>query len=797
MIPNEAPQTLETAGQGIKVVGTFKITDSTQARILVSLSDKMYTRKELAFVREYSTNAADAQIVAKKPISEIIVDLPTLENLNFRIRDFGLGLTEKQIATVYCVFGESDKRNSDDLNGMLGYGCKAGFAHADSFTVASWVNGEKSVYQCVKGDSTKLHSALLLSRCPSDEPSGIEITIPVKQSSIWTVQREAADFYKHWPVIPTILNMTTDDKARMEKFRNNPPTLKGEGWEIRPKSDSNAIGVAYMGWVAYAIDWNVLFNRMSLTASKRVLFELLQSNDVTLFFKMGEVNFIDSRENLEYTDITLNAMMARIESIFSKIKDSIQDRFDPAPNIWEAKKFYNAIFRSGLIDVESGETEVIETTDRIKILDGNLMRLEQTFNGEFTWNGIPLKDARFNDINKFDNAHPAEVKDEDHEPALPVMVTYRKKKKRTKINRCTAEKNNDIVASDAVAIVVNDTGLKTGQAVIARYLIFRNDSKIKTVHVLTFENDKIKNNFNKELNFKTVPVLKQSELAAAAKAWNAANKVPRNYGGGATNTGVRPMRYMDVDNNKLEENDVPVREMEDGGIYIEEGELCRHGRRRPSTRTVRIQGFKDENPKTVLGYFRTLVEKTGIELDRVFIIGKQTDGTKWFTEAKESGNWISIWDYLKESLAGLDMATLIDASNHEDYAFICKASADKLTPGIKDKNSPLLKFIEIIFAKDYTDSISLSETLKQLALWQHLVGNTKGTIDFEGLKDSIDKQYPMLVEHYTTEILHNSYFEGEIPAKLTRYINAMDLFVDLGGDEVPATEPKATEEQIA
>ena len=62
MIPNETLQSIETLGAS-KVVGNFRITDATQARILVSLSDKMYTRKEMAVIREYSTNSADAHII--------------------------------------------------------------------------------------------------------------------------------------------------------------------------------------------------------------------------------------------------------------------------------------------------------------------------------------------------------------------------------------------------------------------------------------------------------------------------------------------------------------------------------------------------------------------------------------------------------------------------------------------------------------------------------------------------------------------------------------------------------------
>ena len=149
MIPNEVVQTLDTVGDGIQIVGNFDITNQTKARILVSLSDKMYTRKELAAIREYSTNAADAHIVANKPISDIQVTLPTTLHPSFKIRDFGSGLTQEQIANVYCIFGESTKRNSNEQNGMLGYGCKSGFSVSDSFFVTSWIDGYKTIYQCV------------------------------------------------------------------------------------------------------------------------------------------------------------------------------------------------------------------------------------------------------------------------------------------------------------------------------------------------------------------------------------------------------------------------------------------------------------------------------------------------------------------------------------------------------------------------------------------------------------------------------------------------------------------------
>lgn len=775
MIPNEIPQTISTKGNDVKTVGNFKITDATQARILVSLSDKMYTKKELAFIREYSTNAADAHIVSKKSISEIIVELPTLEKLNFRIRDFGTGLTEEQIANVYCVFGESTKRNSNEMNGLLGYGCKAGFAHADSFTVTSWINGEMSIYQCIKGDSTKLHSAILLSRVKSDEPTGIEINIPVKESSMWTVHQDAANFYKHWPVIPTILNLDDSQREHMESFRNNPPTLKGDGWEVRTKSDNTAVGVAYMGWVAYAIDWNVLYNRMSLNSQKRVMFDLLQRNDVTLFFKMGEIQFVDSREHLEYTDFTLDAMMKKIEGIFERVKDAIQNTFTPAANLWDAKKLYNSIFGSNLIELGTDDdeenSEEDDTLKKIRLLDGNLSQLEDTFSGLFRWNNIVLDSGKFRNINKFDNAYPDKVCTIGNNPAMPVMLTYRKNKKRIKTGRTTDTKYTSITASDTVAVVLNDTGKKASQATVARYLIFRDDSHIKLVHVLEFVNDTLKDSFYNEFNFEHVPVIKMSEIVDEAKTWHKANKAARKSGGGVG--GTREMRYIDIDGGEIHTNELPLRDLEDGGFYIMAGE----GRR--GIRRVRgVDGWHLHAPMDVLTHLTVLVDKAGIDIERVYIIYEKTRETKWFQEADSKGVWTNLWTFVKEEVKSIDMVPLIDSNNFSNLP-IAEDSANKLRPCIKNSESPMIKLIELCSQGEYESNKELIEALKELQLWDTLVSDKTGTRDYNAEFERIKTIYPML-EHYETILQHGRhYMSDDVTKQMADYINMVDCYVEL------------------
>ena len=768
MIPNETLQTLEIIGDGVKVIGSFRTTETTQARILVTLSDKMYTRKELASVREYSNNANDAHIVAGKPTIDILISLPTLEDLNFRVRDFGSGLSVDQIRDVYCVLGESTKRNSIEQNGVLGYGCKAGFAHADSFTVTSWNDGEKAIYNCIKGDSTRLHSVLEISRTESDECSGIEVCIPVKQSSMWTFHREAADFFKYWVNLPTINNLDSGHSARMMAFRNTAPTLKGEGWNIHPKSDGTAQGVAFMGGVAYEINWKVIGNRMALDAKKRVLFDLLQNNDVTLFYNMGEVQFADSRESLEYTDFTLNAITTRVEAIFARIQESLQEKFDVAVNLWEAKLIYNALFGTGILEVEKGESA--DCVDKIKILDGNLLALERTFNGAFNWKGIPLTSSQFDDLNRFDNTAPY-VSANLHEPIDSVMVTYRRKKRRAKINCCTNEKNNIIIASPSSAVVLNDLGTTMVQSVVARYLMFKENSGVRTVHVLTFKNDDAKKGFYEELHFDTVPVIKLSEILIAAKAWVAANKVSRSYGG--TGGGVRVMRYIDVVKGTVEENDVPIRDIEDGCLFVEEGETIRRRRREP-TRMVYMVDKWQEDPEGVAGNLNSLVEKAGLDIDRVYIISKQTAGAKWFLQAKESGDWQNVWDYINENLT-LDLQPLVDADAYYKIMSVCKEMADLLVPKIMDLESPMLNFINIAGNTNYDERCGLIQTLQNLHLWTDIKGTMESTVDFEKISKNTRDSYPYL----SFNDLSNTYANEVTAVKIAKYINASDLYEKL------------------
>src|SRR5690606_8495790 len=102
----------------------------------------LYSDITTAIIREYSTNAYDAHVMAGNP-DPIEVTLPSVMDPYFIVEDRGVGMNMETFERVYTQYGVSDKRESNDTNGMLGYGSKSGVAYTTQFEVTSVKDGVK------------------------------------------------------------------------------------------------------------------------------------------------------------------------------------------------------------------------------------------------------------------------------------------------------------------------------------------------------------------------------------------------------------------------------------------------------------------------------------------------------------------------------------------------------------------------------------------------------------------------------------------------------------------------------
>jgi len=101
---------LATAPQDVTIPKSFEQRDvaiGSVAFILDMFSDKVYSHKERAVIRELSCNAHDAHVTAGTTEVPFDIHLPTVLEPWFSLRDYGTGLADSGIANVYVAIGIS------------------------------------------------------------------------------------------------------------------------------------------------------------------------------------------------------------------------------------------------------------------------------------------------------------------------------------------------------------------------------------------------------------------------------------------------------------------------------------------------------------------------------------------------------------------------------------------------------------------------------------------------------------------------------------------------------------------
>ena len=188
MIPNNLLD-IKTEGNISGEHISMTIDEGSLQHIMSVLTD-LYSDTAMACIREYSTNARDAQIEAGHD-GPIDITLPSMLLPVFKVRDYGKGLSLDDIRNVYSKYGASTKRESNGFNGMLGLGAKSALTYTSSFTVVSVNGGYRHVVEVGRDedgggymniiDSVQLLTTPVLrsrfrSPLPTSAPSSIRST---------------------------------------------------------------------------------------------------------------------------------------------------------------------------------------------------------------------------------------------------------------------------------------------------------------------------------------------------------------------------------------------------------------------------------------------------------------------------------------------------------------------------------------------------------------------------------------------------------------------------------------------
>ncbi len=311
----------------------FNVKSENLSVIFGILRNKMYSDKPRAVLREYSTNGQDAHIEAGIPNEPIHVKLPNSLDPQLIIRDYGDGLTEDEIREVYCMYGTSTKRNSNEVTGQLGLGSKSAFSYCDAFVIVSYKDGIKLTFQAYI-DETNIGSIALLSTEDTKERNGIEIVVPVQREHINQFVTTAIEVFRFFKVKPKV----TGNGSYIPADVSYTITGKSNFW----KASGNGTSYAVMGNIGYPIDRNAISNGGDLLS--------LLDYGLVIDFPIGDLEIAATREALEYNAKTTNkSILEKLKLIQAELSDSVQEQIDKCTDIVEAKIAYNKLYSSGIL----------------------------------------------------------------------------------------------------------------------------------------------------------------------------------------------------------------------------------------------------------------------------------------------------------------------------------------------------------------------------------------------------------------------------------------------------------------
>ena len=385
---------------------SFGIDQEDMSHICKLLRSNIYSDKIRAVIREYSANAIDAQIEAGNGDRPISVTLPSPLSLAFKVRDYGTGLSEEDVKTIYSKYGKSTKRKTNLAIGEKGLGSKSGFAYGDNFLIRSFQDGVVTLYNAFidpsqVGKIAKLHSE------PTTEENGVEIEIPVNERDMRQFKDKAESIFKYFKIPPTVKGVKDYEPLKVQTL------FEGTNFKfVKYYYDDDANNsyrhnqaqshhpTAIMGNISYPLDIQAV-NWGEESDLKKVL-----SNSILVEFNLGELETATSREGLEYSTHTQRNIIARARQIKDECLAEVRSKLADGKSMFEAKKIYNQIFHN--FNYESG-------THSLNFLSGILKKSDLKFNGKDltsgSWNPIDALSGKFANVSLYSVKRPSRSRD--------------------------------------------------------------------------------------------------------------------------------------------------------------------------------------------------------------------------------------------------------------------------------------------------------------------------------------------------------------------------------------------------
>lgn len=278
---------------------------SADPMLMSMLSTGLYANPLRTMIQEIMFNAWDAHRMGNcqdRPIDVYLNDTSGLI-----VRDYGPGIHPDDVHGIYCIYGNSTKRNDKGQTGGFGLGSKSPFAYTDSFMVTNHHAGKKYMYvvnrACDENNGGPGMTPIIEG--VDTEETGLIVTVPFKNDRD---RQRAYDYIKDILFLSGIKINIHFEEEEMETIES--ASLEPSEYINDDKHGHAGLWAVY-GGVRYKIE------KEDAYATEYAFLAQLSQTLGTFFigFEPDSLTPLPNREGLNLSDKTVETLKSQMETM--------------------------------------------------------------------------------------------------------------------------------------------------------------------------------------------------------------------------------------------------------------------------------------------------------------------------------------------------------------------------------------------------------------------------------------------------------------------------------------------------
>ena len=334
----------KTLAQKIQTTYAAKI-DNNAVNMVMDMLSKLYNDPMNAAIREYVSNAYDANVEAgaTKPVE---LTLPCAENDGLlMVKDYGRGLDYMGIVSVFANFGTSTKRDSDNLIGGFGIGSKSGLAVSNAINVSSICNGTLNEF-VLERTPEGIVTRFTRENEPCEQDSGTTVTVNCSPSYYSDIKYIVTNF------IPVIAGWSKHD-VYVTNTSCNEFNTSDDGFFLNDKCNNYRIPDTWLEFDHGYITSRPFFTHfrnilVGNVAYKQVSWDNNNGHPTTnnigcayaLKTNIEDIKVTYSREQIDWksNSETKEALIAATDAFTKEVENFVHDLIDSSSDAIDAMK---------------------------------------------------------------------------------------------------------------------------------------------------------------------------------------------------------------------------------------------------------------------------------------------------------------------------------------------------------------------------------------------------------------------------------------------------------------------------